>query len=319
MPSIQCFVACAFGDNEVDAIYQNAIEPAVRRIGAVPARVDRVEHNDDIDDKIMELLQSSDLVIADLTFARPSVYYEAGYFAGLGKPVVYTVRKDHFTPDPNDVHGNRRVHFDLQMKNIIDWTSTSKTRTFQSRLESRIRHVIAPMLRQKRELDRQAAEAATFSRLSQKSKLAALHEVVFSLLAYYSWAIEHRSRRISTAPTKANILAAKGSTHLSVYLTNSATKEVLRWVNSFRLWEEFGRRLGETGPGHAIIVSLRSIPSSRIEDMYPDADRLESFESSYKQADERRGAFYLHFLSGIKSQPAFRDQVSRLFAALEET
>ena len=90
-------------------------------------------------------------------------------------------------------------------------------------------------------------------------------------------------------------------------------------MNSFRLWDEFGLRLGETGPGHAIIVNLRSIPSSRIEDMYPDADRLESLESSYKQADERRGAFYLHFLSGIKSQPAFRDQVSRLFAALEET
>ena len=41
-----------------------------------------INMNDDIDDKIFALLNSSHLCIADLTHARPSVYYEAGVLHG---------------------------------------------------------------------------------------------------------------------------------------------------------------------------------------------------------------------------------------------
>lgn len=120
---MKCFVASAFGFRDVDKIY-GVVHRTLRQIGVNAVRIDRVEHNEDIDDKICSLIRESDLCIADLTYARPSVYYEAGYAFGLGKPVVYIVKGDHFRPKPGDETGSRRVHFDLQMKNIIKWEPT---------------------------------------------------------------------------------------------------------------------------------------------------------------------------------------------------
>ena len=135
-------MASAFGYRDVDGIFNKGVKPVLRQFGITPQRVDKIEHNDDIDDRIFGLLNKADLCIADLTYARPSVYYEAGYAAGQGKPVIYIVRTDHFhrraqTEDPSD---RLRVHFDLQMKNIIRWDgSLSK---FQTELTKRIRFVL---------------------------------------------------------------------------------------------------------------------------------------------------------------------------------
>src|SRR5512144_3286136 len=119
---MKCFIASAFGHDDIDAIYDHCIVPTLRKLSVAPLRVDRVKHNEDIDNKIFELLDSADFVIADLTYARPSVYYEAGYAAGKSKPVVYIAKHDHFKARGDDLYGNFRVHFDLQMKNIISWT-----------------------------------------------------------------------------------------------------------------------------------------------------------------------------------------------------
>jgi nucleoside 2-deoxyribosyltransferase len=58
-----------------------------------PLRVDQIEHNDDIDDKIIELIKKCDFCIADLTYARPSVYYEAGYVYGLKKHETLSINE----------------------------------------------------------------------------------------------------------------------------------------------------------------------------------------------------------------------------------
>ncbi len=120
---LKCFVACAFGFTDVDAIYDSVIDPVARELDIQLLRVDRIEHNLDIDDKILLLMDESDLCIADLTYARPSVYFEAGYMEGRGKPVVFTCRSDHF-PDHirfnlEDSSDNLRVNFDLQWKGWI--------------------------------------------------------------------------------------------------------------------------------------------------------------------------------------------------------
>jgi nucleoside 2-deoxyribosyltransferase len=125
-------VACAFGKDDVDEIYKNAVLPVLKSMKIKLYRVDLIEHNDDIDDKIIELILKCDICIADLTYSRPSVYYEAGYFKGLGKSVIFIVRKDHFSPKTEDVYGNFKIHFDLQMKNIIPWSSTKRVDTFKS-------------------------------------------------------------------------------------------------------------------------------------------------------------------------------------------
>jgi hypothetical protein len=121
MAHLKCFVASAFGQDDVDQLYTKAIRPVFKDLGVEPLRVDHVEHNDDIDDKMFALLEQCDLCLTDLTYARPSAYFEAGYADGSGRPVIYTARSDHFRAVDSDPAGNLRIHFDLQMKNVISW------------------------------------------------------------------------------------------------------------------------------------------------------------------------------------------------------
>ncbi len=167
--TMKCFVASAFGHRDVDAIYRGAVQPVLREFRITPLRVDRVEHNEDIDDKIFSLLNDADICIADLTHARPSVYYEAGYAFGQGKPVIYIVRDDHFRARPDDPNGNQRVHFDLQMKNIIPWKSPDDK--FRMRLRKRVKHVVAPLVRATKKVEAARAHAKEFSALPQFAQL----------------------------------------------------------------------------------------------------------------------------------------------------
>jgi hypothetical protein len=169
---MKCFVASAIGKEDVDLIYDNAICPVLKELKIKPFRVDRVEHNEDIDDQIFKLIDSADLCIADLTYARPSVYYEAGYAFGTGMPVVYIAKNDHFKAQDKDPLGNLRVHFDLQMKNIIPWTAPNKT--FCKKLGSRIRHVAKPILKARKIAKKTIAYEKKFSTLSLKAQLSSL-------------------------------------------------------------------------------------------------------------------------------------------------
>jgi nucleoside 2-deoxyribosyltransferase len=100
-----CFVASAFDHKDIDAIYDKVVRPTLQKLKIRCTRVDRIEHNDDIDDKIFALMNAADFCIADLTYARPSVYYEAGYMFGCKKPVIYIARSDHFRAKVPDPHG----------------------------------------------------------------------------------------------------------------------------------------------------------------------------------------------------------------------
>ena len=163
-------MACAFGKEDVDEIYDNAILPVLKSMEIKPCRVDKIEHNDDIDNKIIELISKCDICIADLTYARPSVYYEAGYFTGLRKSVIFIARKDHFSPKAEDLYGNFKVHFDLQMKNIIPWSSTKRVDTFKRKLLSRLRFISKPLMQRIEKEHKQEKGRLDFSRLSQKDK-----------------------------------------------------------------------------------------------------------------------------------------------------
>ena len=168
MPAnLRCFVAMAFGRKDTDAIY-TVIGRTLKPLGVTLRRVDRIEHNENIDAKIIAELEAADLVIADLTYARPSVYFEAGY-AQRAIPVVYTVRSDHFKESDDDLHGNRNVHFDLKMRNIVGWSSPDDKK-FPARLRSRVAKVVAPLIRTK-ELETEHTQLVTkFDRLSLQHK-----------------------------------------------------------------------------------------------------------------------------------------------------
>lgn len=165
---LRCFIAMAFGREDTDKVYDDLIAPTLRNKGVTPVRIDRIEHIDDIDDRIISEIEACDFAVADLTYARPSVYFEAG-FAQRKVPVIYTSRKDHLSPRADDQFGNFRVHFDLQMKNIIPWSSPSD-RNFAERLAKRITRAIAPLLKAKESAQRERKEAEEFAALSLEEK-----------------------------------------------------------------------------------------------------------------------------------------------------
>lgn len=82
----------AFGREDTDKAYKKLVAPTLRHLKITPVRVDRIEHLEDINNKIMAELKKCDFALADLTYARPSVYFEAGY-ANREVPVVYTCRQ----------------------------------------------------------------------------------------------------------------------------------------------------------------------------------------------------------------------------------
>jgi len=122
--SNQAFVAMWF-DPGLDSAYTDGIAPALEDAGYSPVRVDRVQHNEKIDDKIIAEIRRSGLMVADFTGDRGGVYYEAGFAQGLGLPVIFTVRKDEIG----------RVHFDTRQYNHIVWDTPAELR---ERLNDRI-------------------------------------------------------------------------------------------------------------------------------------------------------------------------------------
>lgn len=133
----QVFVAMWFGD-EMSAVYDVAIAPAVLATGLVPLRIDRKEHDNRIDDEIVAEIRRSRLVICDFTCGtvdaggtrvavpRGGIYYEAGFAQGLGIPVIWSVRHDQIGD----------VHFDTRQYNHIVWEDAADLRR---RLVNRIR------------------------------------------------------------------------------------------------------------------------------------------------------------------------------------
>jgi hypothetical protein len=111
------FVAMWF-DKSRDAVYCEAIEPAIREAGYQAVRIDRTEHINRIDDEIIAQLRQSRFMVADFTAQRNGVYYEAGFMRGLGRNVFWVIEKQELT----------KVHFDLRQYNFIDYDSPKEAK-----------------------------------------------------------------------------------------------------------------------------------------------------------------------------------------------
>jgi hypothetical protein len=62
--TIRCFVAMAVGRPDTDRIYDKHILPTLRAAGIHAIFMGRLEHNDDIDKRIIREIEASDFVIA---------------------------------------------------------------------------------------------------------------------------------------------------------------------------------------------------------------------------------------------------------------
>ena len=128
----QAFVAMWFNE-AVNGAYTDEIALAIASCGYRPARIDKKEHNNKIDDEIIAEIRRSKFLVADFTCekekVRGGVYFEAGFAMGLGIPVIWTVQKDLLDD----------VHFDTRQYNYIVWDTPE---TLRRLLAARIGAVI---------------------------------------------------------------------------------------------------------------------------------------------------------------------------------
>ncbi len=79
-------------DPQLEDIHE-AIKGAASDAGLVAERVDDQISNEKITDRIVEAITEAEYVVADLSQAKPNVYWEAGYAHGLGKTPIYIARE----------------------------------------------------------------------------------------------------------------------------------------------------------------------------------------------------------------------------------
>ena len=109
------FMAMKFGDPQLDAVFRDHFKPAVQQTGFVLMRLDDEPRAGLIDDRLRLEIRTSRFMIADLSHANPGAYWEAGFAEGLGRPVIYTCRKDVFD------NPKTKPHFDTNHYLTVVW------------------------------------------------------------------------------------------------------------------------------------------------------------------------------------------------------
>jgi hypothetical protein len=128
--SRQVFVAMSF-DKPLDDAWLHGLKLGIEDCGYEAMRVDLKQHNEKICDVIVAEIRKSKFIVADFTLHRNGVYFEAGLMMGLGRPVIFTCRKDELA----------KAHFDTRQYNHIEWETPADLR---ERLKRRIQATIAP-------------------------------------------------------------------------------------------------------------------------------------------------------------------------------
>lgn len=106
------FIAMSF-DPEMIQIYNDWIGPAIRESGFESYIVldQHTESDVTINDAILAGIKKAKFTIADFTYHKAGVYFEAGYALGRGQKVIYTCRQDQIGT----------AHFDTRNYQHLVW------------------------------------------------------------------------------------------------------------------------------------------------------------------------------------------------------
>jgi hypothetical protein len=144
----EVFVIMQIGNDQLDAVCADAIDPAIEDAGFAARRVDRHNEGDLLKSEIVQFIERSQIIVADVTNERPNCYLEIGYAMGLGKKanLILTAREDHHHSSPNFRREGPKIHFDLEGYSILFWDPSDLPtfRTALTRLIKRRAAIVRP-------------------------------------------------------------------------------------------------------------------------------------------------------------------------------
>lgn len=132
----KCFVISPIGGEgtdvrrRADQVFKYIIAPVCEKCEFEAIRVDQINQADSITQTIIDYLERSELVIADMTGHNPNAFYEMGYRACMGKPMINLKEKGEAIPF--DIANIRAFDYDLsdldsvaEIKNRLEQTIKS--------------------------------------------------------------------------------------------------------------------------------------------------------------------------------------------------
>ena len=114
----KCFIVSPIGTEgsdirkRADQLFKHIIAPVCKECDFEAIRVDQLNQADSINETILDYLRVSELVIADITGHNPNAFYEMGYRASIGKPMIHVKEKGEKIPF--DISGIRAFDYDLK-------------------------------------------------------------------------------------------------------------------------------------------------------------------------------------------------------------
>ena len=114
-----CFIICPIGSEgsearkNSDSVLKHIITPVLKETGYKPIRADHIDDLGIITTQIVHYILKSPLVIADLTFKNPNVFYELAIRHMVKKPVIL-IRKIGESI-PFDISSSRVIDYELDL------------------------------------------------------------------------------------------------------------------------------------------------------------------------------------------------------------
>ncbi|MFY0629728.1 MAG: response regulator transcription factor [Flavobacteriaceae bacterium] len=121
-----CFVIMPFGGH-FDEYYENIYKPAIEESNLDPFRADNIYKPSTIIKDIWSLIQSSSIILADLTKKNANVFYELGLSHASKKPVIFIA--ESMDDVPFDLRAQRVITYN---KDNYNWGENLKSKIIKS-------------------------------------------------------------------------------------------------------------------------------------------------------------------------------------------
>ena len=120
---LECFVIMPIGAQETEFMWNQVYQPILRECDFRAIRIDEEDNGTLIPAQIIQQINSSVLIVADLTLARPNCYFEVGYAMGINRynSLILCCREDHNIHSPKSKGCEHKLHFDLQSYGVLWW------------------------------------------------------------------------------------------------------------------------------------------------------------------------------------------------------